>query len=127
VTVAGRREEVFHLADGTAIPATRVESHLRANLLIDQACVVGDGEPELCALVVSAATADEIVPVLRLANDRLPPRHRIARFAVLNERWEPGRAEELTHTGKLKRPLILAKHAELIANLHSGGAGTSLR
>jgi len=118
VTVAGRREEVFHLADGTAIPATRVESQLRANLLVEHACVVG--EDELCALIVSPSSVDELAPVLRSANDRLPARHRIARFAVLNERWEPGRAEELTHTGKLKRPLILAKHAELIAGLRHG-------
>ncbi|MGN9908425.1 AMP-dependent synthetase/ligase [Phytohabitans sp. LJ34] len=131
VRVHGRREEVFRLAGGQPVPATRVESHLRANLLVDQACVVGAGEPDPHALLVVAAppdrwTVDDVAAVVAAANTRLPAGERIARFAVLAERWEPGRAEELTHTGKLKRPLIEAKHADLIAALRRGEAGTAV-
>lgn len=128
VRVHGRREEVFPLAGGHPVPATRVESHLRANLLVDQACVVGEGQPDLHALLVVAAppdrwTADDVAATVAAANERLPAAERVRRFAVLAERWEPGRAEELTHTGKLKRALIEAKHADLIAALRRGDAG----
>jgi hypothetical protein len=47
----------------------------------------------------------------------LPERDRIADFAVVTAQWLPGQAEELTHTGKLKRGLINAKYAELIESL----------
>ncbi|BCB75633.1 AMP-dependent synthetase/ligase [Phytohabitans flavus] len=131
VRVHGRREEVFPLAGGHRVPATRVESHLRANLLVDQACVVGEGEPDLHALLVVAAppdrwTVDDLAAMVAAANERLPVGDRIARFAVLTERWEPGRAEELTHTGKLKRQLIEAKHADLVAALRRGDAGVAV-
>jgi len=131
VRVLGRREEVFQLAGGHTVAATRVESHLRANLLVDQACVVGKGEPDLHALLVVSAppdrwTADDAVATVTAANERLPAPERIARVAVLAERWEPGHAEELTHTGKLRRPLIEAKHAELIAALRRGDAGVAV-
>lgn len=122
VRILGRREEVFQLADGYAVPVTRVESQLRANPLVDHACVVGEGRPELGAILVVSAPADrwsraDLEQIVRDGNEILPERERIAHFAVVNERWEPGRAEELTHTGKLKRDLIGAKYAELINSM----------
>jgi long-chain acyl-CoA synthetase len=125
VRVAGRRSEVLRLADGYQVPATRVESQLRANLLVDHACVVGEGQPALCAILV-APGADGLPQVVRDANDRLPARQRITRFAVLTDRWEPGRADELTHTGKLKRGLIADRYADLIAGLVKGTAGVAV-
>lgn len=125
VRVLGRREDVVELADGYAVSATRVESQLKANLLIDHACVVGAGRPELCALVVPAARAgvDELVRAVREANRHLPARERIARIALLAGPWELGRAEELTHTGKLRRSFITAKYADLIDAVYDGTFG----
>ena len=126
VRILGRREEVFRLADGYAVPVTRVESQLRANPLVDHACVVGEGQPRLGAILVVSAPEDrwsqaDLEQIVRDCNEILPERERIARFAVLTGLWEPGRAEELTHTGKLKRGLIGAKYAELIRALGSSG------
>lgn len=131
VRVSGRREDVFHLADGYPVPATRVESQLKANLLVDHACVVGDGQPDLCALLIIGAPGDQwnvegLTRIVRECNRRLPARERIARFAVITERWNPGEAEELTHTAKLKRSLITAKYADLIESLCRGGAGVAV-
>jgi long-subunit acyl-CoA synthetase (AMP-forming) len=124
VHVHGRRQEVFRLSDGHVVAATRVESQLRANPLVDNACVVG--EDDLCALLVAAdATADDLLPVVAEANRHLAERDRIARFAVLPGRWELGHAEELTHSGKIKRTLVAAKYAEVIASLLAGG-GTAV-
>jgi long-chain acyl-CoA synthetase len=125
VRVHGRREEAFRLADGYLVPVTRVESQLRANLLVDHACVVGEGTAELCAILVVGTpagqwTTADLATIVRECNRRLPPSERIARFAVLPSRWEPGSAEELTHTAKLKRSLVAAKHAGLIASLLDG-------
>jgi long-chain acyl-CoA synthetase len=130
VRVHGRREEVFRLADGYVVPVTRVESQLRANLLVDHACVVGEGTAELCAILVVGAPASQwttadLAGIMRESNKRLPASERIARFTVLASRWEPGRAEELTHTGKLKRSLMAAKYAGLITSL-LGGDGTTV-
>jgi long-chain acyl-CoA synthetase len=128
VRVSGRRGDVLRLADGYPVPATRVESQLKANLLVDHACVVGEGRPDLCALLVIGAPGDRwgldgIAAIVRECNRRLPARQRISRFAVLHERWEPGRSEELTHTGKLKRSLVGAKHADLVESLCRGRSG----
>jgi long-chain acyl-CoA synthetase len=130
VHVHGRREEVFRLADGYLVPVTRVESQLRANLLVDHAYVVGEGMTELCAILIVGTpagqwTAADLAAIVREGNRRLPPSERIARFEMLACRWEPGRAEELTHTGKLNRPRIAAKYADLIASL-LGGTGIAM-
>jgi long-chain acyl-CoA synthetase len=130
VRVLGRREEVFRLADGYAVAVTRVESVLRANLLVDHACVVGEGESDLRAILVVGAPRDrwnlaDVERIVRECNRLLPKWERIARFAVLAEKWEPGRAEELTHTGKLKRALITVKYAELIRSLSLSRRGPS--
>jgi long-chain acyl-CoA synthetase len=130
IRVQGRRGEVFSLAGGYLVPVGRVESQLRANLLVDHACVVGEGMPELCAILVVGApvgqwTTADLTDVMRECNTRLPPSERIARFEVLARRWEPGSAEELTHTGKLNRSRVATKYASLIASLLDGG-GTAV-
>jgi len=55
--------------------------------------------------------------IVQESNAILPERERIARFAIIRDRWLPGQAEELTHTGKLKRALIAGKYVEIIASL----------
>lgn len=124
VRLYGRRQEVFRLADGHLVAATRVESQLRANLVVDQACVVGEGEPDLCAILVVTDPDQDVASIVREANKVLTDRDRIVRFAVLEGPWVPGRAEELTHTGKLKRALIASKYADLVEALYRGEAGT---
>jgi long-subunit acyl-CoA synthetase (AMP-forming) len=129
VHVLGRRQEVLRLADGYPVPATRVESQLRANLLVDHACVVGE-EPGggLCAILVvgTPASEGELVRTVREANRYLPARERISRFAVLAGPWEPGRADELTHTGKIRRALVTGKHEGLIGALLRSATGTAV-
>jgi long-subunit acyl-CoA synthetase (AMP-forming) len=122
VRILGRREEVFRLDDGYPVPVTRVESQLRANPLVDQACVLGEGQPALTALLVVGAPEDgwnqaDLERIVQESNSILPERERIARFAIIRDRWLPGQAEELTHTGKLKRALIAGKYVEVIASL----------
>jgi long-subunit acyl-CoA synthetase (AMP-forming) len=138
VRILGRREDVITRADGYRVGATRVESQLRANLLVDQACLLGECPAGLAALLVVAAPAAEtagdptgdptgdLAGLVAAANRHLPERERVARFGVLAGPWLPGRAEELTHTGKLRRPLIAAKHAELIEAVLAGRAGVAV-
>ena len=119
VRILGRREEVFRLSHGYPVPVTRIESQLRANPLVNQACVIGPGRADLSALLVVGAPPDrwshaDLERIVAESNRHLPARERIARFAVLAGVWEPGRAEELTHTGKLRRGVIMSKHADLL-------------
>jgi long-subunit acyl-CoA synthetase (AMP-forming) len=132
VRVHGRRQEVIRLADGHPVSMTRVESQLRANLLVDHACVVGEGQAGgLCAILVVATPPErwnvaDLVRTVRDSNRHLPTREEITRFAVLTESWEPGRADELTHTGKIKRSLVTAKYPELIDALRRSRTGVDV-
>jgi long-subunit acyl-CoA synthetase (AMP-forming) len=132
VRVRGRRQEVIRLADGYILSTTRVESHLRANLLVDHACVVGEAQAGgLCAILVVTTPSErwslaDLVRTVRDGNRHLPDREQITRFAVLTDPWEPGRTDELTHTGKIKRSVVTAKYAELIGALRRSETGVGV-
>jgi long-subunit acyl-CoA synthetase (AMP-forming) len=137
VRIHGRRQEVIRLADGYLLSTTRVESQLRANPLVDHACVVGAcvvGEGQaggMCAILVVGTPSErwslaDLVRTVRHSNRHLPTREQITRFAVLTEPWEPGRADEVTHTGKIKRSLVTDKYAELIGALRRSETGISV-
>ncbi len=50
--IVGRKKEMLVLATGKKVAPTRIEQLLAASPLIDQACVLGDGQKCLAALIV---------------------------------------------------------------------------
>jgi len=140
--IVDRKKELIITAGGKNVSPANLEAALRAQPLIGQACVVGDGEPFLAALVVldpdvvpawaaangaSGSTLAELAqdPIVQgevarevdVANERFSHAEAVRAFTVLTEEWLPD-SEELTPTMKLKRRSIAAKYAREIADFY---------
>jgi long-chain acyl-CoA synthetase len=137
--IVDRKKELIITAGGKNVSPANVEAALKAQPLIGQACVVGDGEPFIAALLVldpdvapawalghgaTGSTLAELAedPVVRaevarevdVANERFSHAEAVRAFTVLPHEWLPD-SEELTPTMKLKRRGIAAKYANEIA------------
>ncbi len=150
--IVDRKKELLITAGGKNISPANLENALKAQPLIGQACVIGDGRPYIAALLVldpdvapvwaarqriPAATMEElsrdpevlaaVVREVDEVNRHFSRAEGIRRFRVLEDEWQPD-SEELTPTMKLKRRGILAKYAAEIGELYdesdvaSGGA-----
>jgi long-chain acyl-CoA synthetase len=141
--IVDRKKELIITAGGKNVSPANLEAALKAQPLIGQACVVGDGEPYLAALLVldpdvapawaaahgaNGVTLAELAgdPVVHaevereveVANERFSHAEAVRKFTVLSAEWLPD-SEELTPTMKLKRRGIAAKYAQEIAALYS--------
>ncbi len=141
VRVTGRKREILVTAGGKNVAPAVLEDRLRAEPLIDQCLVVGDGRPFIAALVTldreSFATwaqahgkPPEIAtcvhdPDLRAvialaveeANKAVSRAESIRRFAILAEEWtEEG--GELTPSLKLRRSVVMREAYEEIEDLY---------
>jgi len=142
--IVDRKKELIITAGGKNVSPANIEAALKAQPLIGQACVVGDGEPYLGALLVldpdvvpawaashgaqgttlAALAVDPVVHAeiereVAVANERFSHAEAIRAFVVLAAEWLPD-SEELTPTMKLKRRGIAAKYAREIAALYAG-------
>ena len=124
--IVGRLKELIITSDGHNTAPAPIESELAgACPLVAQACLVGDGGPYLAALITlhdperaaDPAACQTVADALARLNDKLDPRERIQRHAILPDRWQPG--DELTDTLKLRRQQIAAKYAVQITSLYS--------
>jgi long-chain acyl-CoA synthetase len=144
--IVDRKKELIITAGGKNISPANLESLLKAEPLIGQACVIGDRRPYLTALIVldgqaapawaaahgvAARAVAELAgdPVVRAAveravaavNEQVSRVEAIRRFAILPTEWT-AESEELTPTLKLKRRVILDKYRLEIAALYDGAA-----
>jgi long-chain acyl-CoA synthetase len=140
--IVDRKKELIITAGGKNISPANLESALKAQPLIGQAAVIGDGQPYIVALLVldpdvtpvwaaqrglSASTpaefaadptvAQEVAREVDDVNRRFSRAEQIRRFKILGDDWLPD-SEELTPTMKLKRRGILAKYSAEIADLY---------
>jgi long-chain acyl-CoA synthetase len=141
--IVDRKKELIITAGGKNISPANLEAALKAQPLIGQACVIGEGQPHLVALLVldpdvapvwaaqrgiAAATPEELArddavvaevgAEVDEVNRRFSDAERIRKFVVLGDDWLPD-SEELTPTMKLKRRSIAVKYADVIAELYS--------
>ena len=136
--IVDRKKDLIITAGGENVSPGNIESRLRSCPLIDQACVIGDRQRFVAALITLDRTeADRrfgrdggAVPVtdpdLREEIDRhveqvnavLSPLHRVKRYLVVPDAWSPATGE-LTPTLKIKRRPILTKYADQIERLYS--------
>ena len=139
--IVDRKKELIITAGGKNVSPANLEAALKAQPLIGQACVLGEAQPYLAALLVldpdvvpawaashgaSGSTLAELAvdPIVRaeidreveVANERFSHAESIRKFTVLTTEWLPD-SEELTPTMKLKRRGIAAKYADEIAAL----------
>jgi long-chain acyl-CoA synthetase len=147
--VRDRLDSLGHLADGTPFAPRPIESKIRVSPYVREAVVFGDGLDAVCALVdintgavgkwadgheipylghtdlathdaVNGLVAEWIAEVnADLASDPATERLQIRRFILLPEELTPEDGM-LTHTGKLRRPVIAKRLAPLIEALNAG-------
>lgn len=142
--IIDRKKELIITAGGMNVSAANLEALLMRHPLVDQACVVGDRRPFLVALVVlgagvstwgssrgiEAASPEEmarhplVVAEIDLAvaavNEKVSRPEQIKRYRIIPERWSVG-GGELTATLKLKRRVVLSRHAALIDEIYATG------
>lgn len=141
--IVDRKKELIITASGKNISPANLEAALKGELLIGQACVVGDGRPFVAALVVLdsevapvwakqrgieptslAELADhpevreEVEREVAAAMEPFNNAERVKKCEILHEEWMPD-SEELTPTMKLKRRGIHAKYAKDIEALYT--------
>jgi long-chain acyl-CoA synthetase len=140
--IIDRKKEIIITASGKNVSPANLEAALKAQHLVGQACVVGDGEDYMAALLVldpdvvpawaaaqgSGATTlaelandpivlEEIAREVATANERFSHAEAVREYTVLPDEWLPD-SEELTPTMKLKRRGIAQKYAREIAALY---------
>ncbi len=139
--IIGRKKEIIVMASGKNVAPAKIENMLAATPWIEQACVVGDEEKYLAAIVVPdfdtlrewarknnlAFTDDAALaahPAVRKlirstideVNKRLESHEVIKRFHILDRRFTTENGE-LTPTLKIKRRAIRAHYREIIEGL----------
>jgi long-chain acyl-CoA synthetase len=139
-----RMGDVLQTAGGARVAPRVIEDILKFTPYIQEAMVVGDGQPFLAAILnidlrnVSKWAEDrglaytsytdlsqkpEVLELLRRlvaeANARLQPEWRLRRFVSLYKEFHPD-DDELTRTRKLRRGHITDRYRDLIAAIYGG-------
>jgi long-chain acyl-CoA synthetase len=143
VRITDRKKELLVTSGGKKIAPQPIEAALRANELVQEAVLIGDGRrfpsalivPDFAALcrqigaappadaaaaraLVARADVSKLVDaVVERVNDRLAQFERIKRFAVLPQELTVA-AGELTPTLKVKRRVIETKYRDAIEALY---------
>jgi long-chain acyl-CoA synthetase len=141
LTITGRKKDIIITAGGKNIAPANLENDLRQSRWISHAIVYGDRRPypvalltldleeilpwarerglpaDLAVLARSAEVGELLAGVVDEVNGRYSHAGQIKRFAVL-DRDLTQEAGELTPTLKVKRPVVHANHAAVIAGLY---------
>ncbi len=147
VSLTGRKKDLIINAAGKNISPSEIESRLAMEPLIGQAVVVGDGRRYLVALVTLdpdeaadwAERQGAFSDIATLANDpqlragvaaaiervnrQHAPVEQIKQWRLLHEPFsiEGG---ELTPTMKVKRAVVIERHADLVEEMYAEGRGS---
>ncbi len=145
--ITDRKKELLKTSGGKYVAPAPIESKLKEDFLIEQMMVVGDGQKFTAALIVPAMEAlkdwceQEDIPwtsraeiiqqnkvlakyqeIIDKYNPAFSKIEQIKAFRLLDADWEPNKADggqaELTPTMKLKRRVIMEKHAQEIASIY---------
>jgi long-chain acyl-CoA synthetase len=141
--IVDRKKELIITAGGKNVSPANLEAALKAQELIGQACVIGEGRPFISALVVldpdvapgwasrhginatsvmELADHPEVVAEVerevRAAMEAFNQAESVKKVRVLHSEWMPD-SEELTPTMKLKRRGIYAKYIREIESLYA--------
>lgn len=131
LAITGRFKETIVLRSGENVEPGPIEMRLRQSQWIDQCIVVGQDQPWLAALIVPKNHEELDAPGSRQELEKriewdiremissahgFKPRERIRDFVVLDDPFEVG--EELTNLHKLKRHVVLERHAKTIEAIY---------
>jgi long-chain acyl-CoA synthetase len=141
--IVDRKKELIITAGGKNVSPANLEASLKAQSLIGQACVIGDGRPFISALVVldpdvapawAASHGIRATSLMELADhpevqaevdrevkaamEHFNQAESVKKVKILHAEWMPD-SEELTPTMKLKRRGIAGKYSREIEGLYS--------
>ncbi|WP_372370155.1 long-chain fatty acid--CoA ligase [Candidatus Uabimicrobium sp. HlEnr_7] len=127
IFLLGRKKEILVLSSGLNIPPAQIEERIlqSGQELIQQAMVVGDGEPRLGALIIPQSDhfnnpniREEISKIIRRVNMQMDASEKINNFEII---CEPFTIENgmLTPTMKIRRPVVFQRYKEVIGQLYS--------
>ena len=120
--ITGRVKDIFKSAKGKYVVPVPIESHLSANPLIEQVCVVGSGLPAPIALVVLSdaarqlpkETVEESLDKTRLETNRqLESHERLGGAFIMDEEWTTESGIQ-TPTLKVRRDRIEARYLSMV-------------
>ncbi|MFR9751079.1 AMP-dependent synthetase/ligase [Nocardia sp. 004] len=144
ITITGRKKEIIVTAGGKNVSPALLEDSLRANPLISQVMVVGDGQPFIGALITLDPEAlpgwkerhdlpadtpieklienpeliAEVDAAVAETNKKVSHAEQIKKIRLLTTDWtqETG---ELTPKLSLKRAVVMKQHAEDVASIYN--------
>ncbi len=139
--ITGRKKEIIVTAGGKNVAPSVLEDRIRANPLISQCMVVGDGEPFIAALVTIDAESfpswcerhgktgtiaqllgdddlrAEVQSAIDDANSAVSKAESIRTYRILPEDFEVG--VELSAKMSVKRHVVSQKYADVIAEIYA--------
>lgn len=121
VSISGRKRNVFITAFGRNVSPEWVESELTQHPLIAQAVVQGEARAWNCAVIVprrAETSAAQVQAAIDEVNRGLPDYARVARHVRAAEPFTPAN-QMLTSNGRVRREVVLARHADAIESLYS--------
>ena len=144
--ITDRKKELLKTSGGKMVAPQPIENKLKNNLLIANAALVGDRHKFICALIApnfaaleewaqqrgiradsrAALVADPRTmgiygEVIREVNGTLANFETIKRFRIVAEEWTQD-SGELTPSMKIKRRVLTARYAAVIAELYADEA-----
>lgn len=144
--ITDRKKELLKTSGGKLVAPQPIENKLKANLLVAQAALVGDKHKFISALIspnfaaleewaarqglVTKGRADLVADsrviahygdIVREVNAELANFETVKRFRVVAEEWSQ-ESGELTPSMKLKRRVITARYADVVAELYADEA-----
>jgi long-chain acyl-CoA synthetase len=144
IYITGRIKDILVLSNGEKVPPADMESAIALDPLVEQVMVIGEGRPYLTALLVLDAehwprfaqeqgvdplAADSlhdprvVQAVGRRVRAALKDFPGYAKIRQLHLSLQPWTIDDglVTPTMKVKRPLVMQRHAEVIESMYSGG------
>jgi long-chain acyl-CoA synthetase len=130
LSITGRKKELLVLSNGKKVAPSNLEGLLCNDPYIDQAVVAGEGRNYLVALIVPKWEAlrrevgdGDPAPFLlqrcEAALDSLSHMERVKKVLVLEKPFSVA-SDEMTVSLKLRRGVILERHAEALEKLYQG-------
>lgn len=139
IRIVGRKKELIITRGGKNISPAYVEAALETCNQVSKACVIGDGERYLVALILPAAEArasllskvgeagdgvasTALRAAIGAANATLSQPEQIKRFFVVGDEWSEA-SGEFTQTLKMNRKVIAEKYRPIVEGLYDGKIG----